>query len=107
MKYNKAAKYDDKLIKNLIMGPNPIKLLEELYTIHPISQSDTVLDLGCGRGITSIYTAKETGARVFAADLWISPTENARCFQSQCLSFNQIIPIKAEAHALPFAEEFF
>lgn len=107
MKYSKSVKYDTNFIKENIMGPNPMKLLEELLLIHPISSADTVLDLGCGRGVTSIFLVKEYQARVFAVDLWITPTENKRLFDEMGLTSQQIIPIKAEAHELPFAEEFF
>jgi len=34
MKYNKADKYNFQLVKDLIMGPNPIKLEEELLLNH-------------------------------------------------------------------------
>ncbi|MDD3269115.1 MAG: methyltransferase domain-containing protein [Syntrophomonadaceae bacterium] len=107
MKYSKSVKYDTNFIKENIMGPNPMKLLEELLLIHPISSADTVLDLGCGRGVTSIFLVKEYQARVFAVDLWITPTENKRLFDEMGLTSQNIIPIKAEAHELPFAEEFF
>lgn len=107
MKYSLANRYDRSFIEENIMGPNPLKLLEQLIHEHPISQSDTVLDLGCGRGVTSAFLAKECGARVFAADLWITPTENKNRFDQLELDSQQIIPISAEAHALPFAEEFF
>ncbi|MDD3269451.1 MAG: methyltransferase domain-containing protein [Syntrophomonadaceae bacterium] len=107
MKYSKSIKYDMSFIKENIMGPNPMKLLEELLLIHPVSSADTVLDLGCGRGVTSIFLVKEYQARVFAVDLWITPTENKRLFDEMGLTSQQIIPIKAEAHELPFAEEFF
>jgi len=107
MKYIKSEKYDKNFIKNNIMGPNPIKLLEELLLLHPLSETDTVLDLGCGRGVTSIYVAKEYNARIFAADLWISPTDNKKRFDEIGLTSQQIIPISVEAHDLPFAEEFF
>lgn len=107
MNYEKAAHYDPTYVKELIMGPNPIKLLEELFALHPISPKETVLDLGCGRGLTSVFIVRECGARVFAADLWISPSENKMRFDEAGLTSDQIIPIKAEAHDLPFAEEFF
>ncbi len=109
MKYIKSNKYDKNFVKNNIMGPNPLKLLEELLSLHSmtISPTDTVLDLGCGRGITSIFLAKEYQAKIFAADLWITPTDNKKRFDEMGLTSNQIVPISAEAHALPFAEEFF
>jgi len=107
MKYNKSEKYDMDFIKECMMGPNAIKLLEELLALHPIAPGETVLDLGCGMGLTSIFLVKECGVRVFAADLWISPSENEKRFDAMGLSPHQIIPIKAEAHELPFAEEFF
>ncbi len=107
MKYNKAEKYDFSFIKDLIMGPNPLKLEEELLQNHEIPQGATVLDLGCGRGLTSVFLVKEYGFRVFATDLWISATENKRFFDRMGLSSEEIIPIHADAVDLPFAEEFF
>ncbi len=43
---------------------------------------------------------------VYAADLWIHPTENFGRFKKLKLE-DKIIPILAEAHALPFAHEYF
>lgn len=107
MEYKLSNKYDINFIKENIMGPNPMKLTEELLLINPVPQNSTVLDLGCGRGVTSIFMVKEYGFKVFAADLWISPTENKKLFDKMELNSGQIVPIKAEAHDLPFAEEFF
>ncbi|MDD4239140.1 MAG: methyltransferase domain-containing protein [Desulfotomaculaceae bacterium] len=107
MKYIKSGNYDSNYIKENIMGPNPIKLLEELFALHRIPRNATVLDLGCGRGVTSVFMAKEYGLRVFATDLWISATDNKKRFDDMGLTSEQIIPIHAEAHDLPYAEEFF
>lgn len=107
MKYILSNKYDMNFIKRNIMGPNPMKLAEELLAIRPIPKASTVLDLGCGRGVTSIFMVKEYGLKVFAADLWISPDENKERFDEMGLTSQQIIPVKAEAHELPFNEEFF
>lgn len=107
MKYIKSGNYDSTYIKENIMGPNPIKLLEELFTLHSIPKNATVLDLGCGRGVTSVFLAREYGLRVFATDLWISATDNKKRFDEMGLTSGQIIPIHAEAHDLPYAEEFF
>ena len=107
MKYNKANKYEFEIIKNLIMGPNPIKLQEELLQDHKIPQGATVMDLGCGRGLTSVFMVKEYGLRTFAVDLWISATENKKFFDKMQISSEKIIPIHSDATNLPFADEFF
>lgn len=107
MDYPISKKYEMNFLRENIMGPNPIKLLEELFLIHSIPRNKTVLDLGCGRGITSAFMVKEYGLRVFATDLWISATENKERFDSMDLTSDKIIPIHAEAHELPFAEDFF
>lgn len=106
MNYNKSNKYSKEFIQKNIMGPNPIKLLEELMEKHPLPKGSTVMDLGCGRGVTSVFLAKEYGLHVFATDLWVSPTENKQRFDQMSLTKNEIIPIKGEAHDLPYAEEF-
>ncbi len=107
MKYNKAEKYNTPFLKSLIMGPNPIKLEEELLQNHKIPSGATVMDLGCGRGLTSAFLVKEYGFRTFAVDLWVSATENKQFFDRMGLTTEQIISIHADATALPFAEEFF
>ncbi|HOJ92242.1 MAG TPA: hypothetical protein PKW23_01065 [Dictyoglomaceae bacterium] len=53
MDYIRSSKYNENLIHEKIMGPNPIKLAEELLTSHQIPNHATVMDLGCGRGLTS------------------------------------------------------
>ena len=42
------------------------------------SARSSVLDLGCGKALTSVFLAREFGARVWAADLWIGPDANWR-----------------------------
>jgi cyclopropane fatty-acyl-phospholipid synthase-like methyltransferase len=107
MHYIKALNYPDDYMRENIMGPNPLKLLEEIMTLHPLQEGMTVLDLGCGRGVTSVSLTKGYGLRVFAADLWIDPTDNKQRFDAMGLSSDQIVPLRAEAHELPFAQEFF
>jgi cyclopropane fatty-acyl-phospholipid synthase-like methyltransferase len=63
------------ILRNL-MGPNPVWLLEAILDDLQIEPGMRVLDLGCGRAVTSIVLAKETGATVFATDLWIDAAGN-------------------------------
>lgn len=107
MKYIKSTTYDPKIVNEKIMGPNPLKLTEELLQGHTIRPGAAVMDLGSGQGITSVFLAKEYGFRVFAADLWSDPSENMRFFEQMGLTSEQIIPIHADATDLPFAHEFF
>lgn len=55
MKYEKTLKYNTDLINQKIMGPNPLKLEEELMKYNKIKTGSVVMDLGSGQGITSIF----------------------------------------------------
>lgn len=107
MNYSKSQKYCTPALMEKIMGPNPIKLTEELLELHKIPEHAVVLDLGSGQGLTSVFLAKEYGFQVYAADLWSDPEENRRFFHSMGLSDTQITPVKADAAELPFAHDFF
>ena len=89
------------------MGPNPLKLCEELLSCADIPAGSVVLDLGSGAGLTSALMAREYDFVVYAADLWSNPSDNMRFFEECGLTNRQIIPLKADATALPFAEGFF
>lgn len=91
----------------MIMGPNPIKLEEELLVEHKIPENAVVCDLGSGQGLTSVFLAKEYGFTVYAADLWSDPAENRTFFDSMGVSPDRLIPVKADATALPFEKGFF
>ena len=106
MNYPLSTKYDTPELMAKIMGPNPLKLEEELLTGHCIPAGGVVCDLGSGQGLTSVFLAKEYGFKVFAADLWSDPKDNREFFDQMGLSPDQIIPIKADATALPFDKEF-
>lgn len=107
MKYILNIKYETPKFLGRIMGPNPMKLAEELLLEHKISPGAAVLDLGSGQGVTSVFLAKEYGFKVYAGDLWSDPAENRWFFDSCGLSEKEIIPVKADAENLPFEREFF
>ena len=107
MKYIKSAKYDTPELQAKIMGPNPVKLEEELLIDHKIPAGAVVCDLGSGSGLTSVFLAKEYGFTVYAADLWSDTEENRAFFDKMGIERSRIIPVKADATALPFEKEFF
>ena len=107
MEYPLSEKYSTPELMAKIMGPNPLKLEEELLDNHRIPAGATVCDLGSGQGLTSVFLAKEYGFRVYAVDLWSDPEENRRFFAEMGLTDEQIVPVKADAEALPFDKEFF
>lgn len=107
MKYIKSAKYDTPELQAKIMGPNPVKLEEELLIDHKIPAGAVVCDLGSGSGLTSVFLAKDYGFTVYAADLWSDPEENRAFFDKMGIERSRIIPVKADATALPFEKEFF
>jgi cyclopropane fatty-acyl-phospholipid synthase-like methyltransferase len=65
-----------------------------------------VLDLGCGRAMSSIFLHHEFGVQVWAADLLFSVSENYQRIRDAGVE-NGVFPIHADARSLPFAAEFF
>lgn len=94
------------MVQHCMMGPNVLKLTEKLCTKLDLQPGMRVLDLGCGKGLSSLFLAKEYGVQVYATDLWISPTENYQRFLQQGVA-QTIVPIYGEATKLPYAENFF
>ncbi len=107
MKYEKTLKYNIDLINQKIMGPNPLKLEEELMNNNKIKENSVIMDLGSGQGITSVFLVKEYGFKVYATDLWSDPEENRRFFAEMGLTDKQIIPVKMDATDLKYEKEFF
>lgn len=104
--FPRSNRYDPVWIAENQMGPNALWLAEWLMEKFELLPGMRVLDMGCGRAISSIFLAKEYGVRVFATDLWIEAGDNWVRVQEANLE-NRVFPIHAEAHALPFAEGFF
>ena len=95
MKYIRSQKYNIPELQAKIMGPNPVKLEEELLLHCKISPNAIVCDLGSGQGLTSLFLVKEYGFTVYATDLWSDPEDNRKFFRKMGLSDEQIIPVKA------------
>jgi SAM-dependent methyltransferase len=87
-------------------GANPLWLTEWLAEALDLQPGMRVLDLGCGRAMSSVFLRREFGVQVWAADLWFSPSENLQRIQDAGVE-DGVFPIHAEARTLPFAAEFF
>ena len=101
-----AAKYDPKWIRENALGENALCQAEGLAQHLPFRAGMRVLDLGCGKATSSLCLAREFGVEVWAADGTTSPTENyKRAAALGCEG--HVFPVRADAHGLPFAKEFF
>lgn len=100
--------YKELFLAENLMGPNSIRLLDELLTQYPLqlTRENLVLDLGCGTGLTSLFIARETGATVYANDLWISEEANLKRFTAWNMQ-DQLIPVCEDANNLHFQPSMF
>ena len=87
------------------MAPNVLWLAEALSQKLELRPGMRVLDMGCGKAISSIFLAKEFGIQVWATDLWISAGDNWERIRAAQMQ-ERVFPIHAEAHALPYADGF-
>lgn len=100
--------YQDKVTAEFLMGPNSLRILKDLLEKYPLqlTERDTVLDLGCGKGLTSFALAMETKAKIYAADLWIAAEDNAARFSDWGIE-NRVEPTHQDANALTLDKMMF
>ncbi|MCL2605041.1 MAG: methyltransferase domain-containing protein [Defluviitaleaceae bacterium] len=106
LKYPLTAKYDFEWVENNAMGSNPVLLAESLSRVIDLKPGMRVLDMGCGKAISSIFFAREFGVTVFATDLWNDATSNWKRICEAGVQ-DKVIPINADVHKLPYADHFF
>jgi len=104
--FPRSNKYDPMWIFRHEMGPNPLWLTEFLSEPFDLKSGMRVLDLGCGKGITSVFLAREFSVQVFAVDLWENADGKWALAKEQDVE-DLIIPLQADARKLPFAKGFF
>jgi len=104
--FPRSAGYDPFWAIENQMGPNVLWLTEALCQVMELKPGMRILDMGCGKALSSIFLAKEFQLQVWATDLWISASENWERVIAAGVEA-QVFPIHSEAHALPFADGFF
>ena len=106
-KYPELAGYTREEIYEDCMGGGALYLAAKMARTMQIEEGDIVLDLGCGKGDTSIFLAQHYGVRVVAVDLWISATYLSTKFAAKGYR-DQIMPLHLNVtERLPFAEGYF
>ena len=104
--FPRASAYDIEWVSENEMGPNAMWLTEFLSEKMHFRKGMKVLDLGCGKGLSSVFLAKEFGVSVYATDLWIHATDNFLRVKEMEVE-DLVTPIHADAMKLPFARGFF
>lgn len=89
------------------LGPGGLFLVALMTRHMDLHEGDLVLDLGCGRGESSIFLAKHFGVQVVAVDLWTTATYLHTKFRDRGFR-SAIVPLTLDARApLPFADAYF
>ncbi|WP_018479396.1 SAM-dependent methyltransferase [Pontibacter roseus] len=104
--FPKASQYDPEWVRKHSMGENVLFNLESLTKSLNLKPGMRVLDLGCGKAISSIFLAMEFGVTVWAVDEAVSASDNyQRILDEGCE--DKVFPLEMEARSLPFPEEYF
>ena len=106
-RFPRASRYHpDWIVASASGGASSLWLTEWLSEALDLRAGMRVLDLGCGQAASSVFLHRELGVEVWAADLWCSPSENFQRARDAGVD-RGVFPLRLEARALPFAEEFF
>jgi SAM-dependent methyltransferase len=106
-RFPRASAYHPEWVLAGVSGAaNPLWMTEWLAEALNLRPEMRVLDLGCGRAMSSVFLRREFGVQVWATDLWFNPSENLQRIRDAGVQ-DGVFPIQADARALPFATEFF
>ncbi len=105
-RFPRASGYNPEwVLASISGGANPLWLTEWLAEAVQLRPGMRVLDLGCGRAVSSIFLRREFEVQVWATDLWFSADENLQRIRDA--GVEGVFPIHADARSLPFAAGFF
>jgi SAM-dependent methyltransferase len=106
-RFPRASAYNPEWVLAAVSGAaNPLWLTEWLAEVMDFQPGMRVLDLGCGRAVSSVFLRREFGVQVWATDLWFSPAENLQRARDAGVE-DGVFPLRADARALPYAPAFF
>ncbi len=106
-RFPRASKYNhDWILASVSGSANVLWMTEWLTSALDLRPGMRVLDLGCGRAVSSIFLRREFGVQVWATDLWFNASENLQRIRDAGVE-DGVFPIHADARSLPFANDFF
>ena len=107
VRYPELERYSrDDCYQDFFGGGGLYLAVQMLRTLR-LKPDDLVLDLGCGKGATSVFLAKHYGVRVVALDLWTSAEFLDEKFRAAGFT-DRISAIQMDAtQPLPFPEDYF
>ena len=106
-RFSRSSGYHpDWIIASVSGGANSLWLSEWLTEALDLRPGMRILDLGCGRGASSIFLRREFDVQVWATDLWHDVSERFQRVSDAGVA-DGVFPIHADARSLPFAVEFF
>jgi cyclopropane fatty-acyl-phospholipid synthase-like methyltransferase len=105
--YPELATYTRDEIYEDFFGGGGLYLATRMARTLRLNPGDIALDLGCGKGPTSIFLVKHFDVKVIAVDLWTSATFLNDKFTARGYR-DRIVPLNLDAEQpLPFAENYF
>ena len=106
-RFPRASRYHPDWIRASVSGgANSLWLTEWLSDALDLRPGMRVLDLGCGRGASSVFLRREFGVQVWAVDLWFGVSDRFLRFKDAGVE-DGVFPIHADSRTLPFAAGFF
>lgn len=106
-RFPRASRYNPEWVLAGVSGAaNALWMAEWLSQALELRPGMRVLDLGCGRALSSVFLRREFGVQVWATDLWFNASENLQRIRDAGVE-DGVFPIRADARTLPFAAEFF
>ena len=106
-RYPELAEYTHDEIYEDFFGGGGLYLAAHMTRTLELKPGEIVLDLGCGKGPTSIFLAKHFNVKVIAVDLWTSATFLNEKFAARGYR-DHIVPLNLDVtRELPFADHYF
>ena len=105
--YPELERYSREEIYRDCCGGGALYLAVRMVRTMTLRPGDIVLDLGCGKGETSIFLARHYGVQVIALDLWTPATFLHEKIVTRGWR-ERVVPLNLDVTGrLPFAESYF